>query len=89
MEIVSADPGRSVVVKVDFERPFKARNINTFVLAPDADGTQVSWTMQGTNPFLAKVMSVFVSTDRMMGGHFETGLANLKAEAEAQATKSP
>jgi hypothetical protein len=28
------------------------------------------------------VMSVFVSPDRLMGRHFETGLASLKAAAE-------
>jgi hypothetical protein len=38
--------------------------------------------MRGTNPFPAKVMSVFVDMNRMMGGHFEAGLANLKSAAE-------
>jgi hypothetical protein len=28
------------------------------------------------------VMSLFLNMDRMMGRHFETGLANLKAVAE-------
>jgi hypothetical protein len=34
-------------------------------------------------PFVTKVMSVFVSMDRMVGTDFETGLASLKAVAEA------
>lgn len=41
-----------------------------------------AWSMHGTNVYMMKVMSVFVSPDRMIGGHFETGLANLKAAAE-------
>lgn len=82
MEIVASSPSE-VKIKVDFERPFKAHNVNEFVLEPLGSGaTAVAWTMQGTNPFIAKLMSIFVSMDRMMGSHFETGLANLKAAAE-------
>jgi hypothetical protein len=39
--------------------------------------------MDGRNPFMAKLMQVFVSMDKMVGKDFETGLANLKARAEA------
>jgi hypothetical protein len=38
--------------------------------------------MYGPNTFVSKLMSVFVSMDGMVGGYFETGLANLKAAAE-------
>ena len=82
MEIVESVPDREVTVQVDFARPFVAHNINRFVLRADGDATEVSWRMQGTNPLIAKVMSVFVDMDRMMGKHFESGLRNLKAAAE-------
>jgi hypothetical protein len=38
--------------------------------------------MHGPNPFIGKLMQVFVSMDRMVGKDFEAGLANLKAAAE-------
>ena len=38
--------------------------------------------MSGPMPFISKVMSVFMSMDRIIGRDFEKGLANLKAEAE-------
>jgi len=38
--------------------------------------------MQGTNVYMMKLMSVFMNMDRVMGKHFETGLANLKTAAE-------
>jgi hypothetical protein len=38
--------------------------------------------MQGKQPFLAKVMTVFVDCDKMVGGELEKGLADLKAIAE-------
>jgi uncharacterized protein YndB with AHSA1/START domain len=81
-EITSVEPGRQVVVTVDFVKPFVAHNVNTFALAPEGDGTRVTWSMQGTNAFMMKVMSVAVNMDKMMGQHFDAGLANLKAAAE-------
>jgi len=38
--------------------------------------------MEGTNVYMAKVMSAFVNMDRVMGKHFETGLDNIRAIAE-------
>jgi hypothetical protein len=38
--------------------------------------------MEGPSPYLMKVMSVFTSMDRMIGGDFERGLGKLKAVAE-------
>jgi uncharacterized protein YndB with AHSA1/START domain len=82
MEITGADASRQVVVTVDFAKPFVAHNVNTFTLAPEGNGTRVSWAMQGTNAYMMKVMSLLMNMDKMMGQHFESGLANLKAAAE-------
>jgi hypothetical protein len=38
--------------------------------------------MQGPCPFLGKVMGVLFNMDKMVGGAFEEGLADLKARAE-------
>ena len=45
-------------------------------------GTNVSWSMSGEYNYITKVMCVFVSMDRMIGGEFDKGLADLKAMAE-------
>jgi uncharacterized protein YndB with AHSA1/START domain len=82
MEITGADASRQVVVTVDFAKPFVAHNVNTFTLAPEGNGTRVSWAMQGTNAYMMKVMSLLMNMDKMMGQHFESGLANLRAAAE-------
>ena len=82
MEIVDSAPPSSVCVNVDFRKPFTAHNINTFTLVPHAGGTTVTWTWDGSNVFLMRVMSVFVSPDKMMGEHFESGLRSLKRVAE-------
>jgi uncharacterized protein YndB with AHSA1/START domain len=82
MLIVESLPPSRVVVQVDFERPFEAHNVNQFVLVPAGEMTNITWTMQGTNVYILKLMSVFMNTDKIMGAHFEEGLRNLKQVAE-------
>ena len=50
---------------------------------PKGEATNVSWAMQGRQPFMAKVMSTLINCDKMVGREFESGLAKLKALAEA------
>jgi hypothetical protein len=71
-----------IMVKADMAKPFEAHNINTFTLSPSREGTSLTWTMRGSNPFVAKLMSAVVNMEKMMGKHFEDGLRNLKAVAE-------
>ena len=38
--------------------------------------------MEGTSPFMFKLMGLVFNMDKMIGKDFETGLASLKTEAE-------
>jgi uncharacterized protein YndB with AHSA1/START domain len=82
MEVTEASPPSRVQAKLDFKRPFAASNRVEFTLQPQGPNTQVTWAMSGPMPYLSKLMTTFVSMDRMVGSDFETGLANLKALAE-------
>jgi uncharacterized protein YndB with AHSA1/START domain len=82
MSIVEASAPTKISIQVDFVKPFEAHNLNQFTLEPDGTSTKVTWTMQGTNVYMTKVMSIFVNIDRLMGKHFESGLGDLKASAE-------
>jgi uncharacterized protein YndB with AHSA1/START domain len=77
MEIVEASPQR-VSVRVDWRRPFVASNVNNFALTPRDDGTLVTWTLDGENIYILKLMTLFVGADRLMGSHLGRGLAALK-----------
>ncbi|WP_304175758.1 SRPBCC family protein [Phenylobacterium aquaticum] len=83
MEITAVKPAAQIVIRLIFTKPFAASNTATFDLVPEADGTRVTWTMEGANPFIAKLMGLVFSMDKMVGGDFETGLASLKAQCEA------
>lgn len=82
MEITDASPVSHLRIKLDFLKPFEAHNIAEFELNEDQQESNVSWILTGPNPFMAKIMSVFVSMDKMVGKDFEQGLANLKALVE-------
>ena len=84
MAVVRED-ARSIEMSLDFTRPFRANNTTAFTLEPDGDATRVVWTMSGVNPLVAKVFGLFVNMDQLVGKDFDTGLASLKALAEAGA----
>jgi hypothetical protein len=82
MEITESVPSSKITIKLDFIKPFEGHNTVVFALQPQGDMTNVTWTMEGPVPFLGKIIHVFIDMDKMVGGDFETGLANLKAAAE-------
>lgn len=83
MEILAAEPTLTSI-KLDFLSPFESHNRTNFVLEPQGSATRVTWTIDGPNTFMSKLMSVFVSMDKMMGKDFDNGLNHLKSAAEKQ-----
>lgn len=82
MTIVESRPGELVRIKLEFFKPFAAVNDAQFSFKPSGDATAVTWSMTGRNNFLAKAICLFVDMDRMVGGMFEQGLAQMKAVVE-------
>ncbi len=80
MAITESTP-TSVVVDLEFLKPFKATNVTTFTLAPAGDATDVTWTMAGTRSAVMGIMGKLFF-DKAIGADFEKGLASLKQEAE-------
>ena len=83
MEIVEAVAPSLIRIKLDFLKPFEGHNTAEFTFKANGPSTEVTWAMSGAQPFMLKVISIFVSMDKMLGKHFEEGLANLKAVAES------
>lgn len=84
MEITESAAPSKIVLRLDFLKPFEAHNTTEFTFAREGDATRVNWAMHGPSPFVSKLMGVFFNMDRMVGGQFEEGLANLKTIAEAK-----
>ena len=86
MKITSARVPTVVYLDLEFVKPFAARNQVEFGFVPTAAGTRVTWAMHGAQPFLGKVMSVFMPMEETIGADFEQGLVNLKRLAESGVT---
>lgn len=82
MEILESTPASRILIKLDFFKPFEARNQAEFIMAPEAGATRVTWAMYGPQPYMAKVMGLVFNCDKMVGAQFETGLANLQTLTE-------
>jgi hypothetical protein len=81
MTFTAAEPGKRVAYELFFP-DFGTTSTGDLMLSPDGNGTRVTWTMNGnmgSNP-LMRWIALF--GDRMVGGDFEAGLANLKGLAE-------
>lgn len=82
MEITGVTAPTQVHIKLDFIKPFASQNTTVFTLTPQGDSTQVKWVMKGPALYITKLMTVFVSMDKMIGKDFESGLSNMKVAAE-------
>jgi len=84
MTITESQPSDMIQLQLDFEKPFKGTNSTEFTFKPEGDKTLVTWTMKGTNNFVGKAMSLVFNCDKMVGGRFEQGLAQLQALVEVR-----
>jgi len=87
MTITESRPNELVRCNLEFFKPMAGTSIAEFAFKPEGDQTAVTWSMSGKNNFIAKAFCLFVSMDKMVGGEFEKGLAQLKSVSEAAVKK--
>jgi hypothetical protein len=83
MTITDSRAPQSVTIRLEFLKPWTATNTTQFDFAPSGSGTNVNWAMTGRHNFMGKAMCLFMNMDKMVGGDFEQGLANLDAATSA------
>lgn len=69
-------------MRLQMFKPFAADNVVEFTLVPRGEATEVTWAIQGSQPFVGKVMSLVFDMDKMIGTDFAAGLGNLKTIIE-------
>jgi len=87
MTILESRANDLVRIKLDFIKPFASTADTEFSFKPDANQTAVAWSMAGKKNFMSKAFGLFVNMDKMIGGDFEKGLAQLKSLVENPAKK--
>jgi len=83
MMLTMSRPNELIRIKLEFFKPFAATNTAEFTFRPEGNQTVVTWSMAGENNFIAKAIHLFMNMDRMVGGQFEKGLAQMKSVVEA------
>lgn len=76
-EITAIDSGRNVQVALHFLAPMPGEAKADIHLEPMGDSTKVTWSYDGENGFLSRVVSVFMDIDKMLGPVFANGLSKL------------
>lgn len=82
LEITDVTPPNKVVLRLDMIKPFEGSNVIEYAIAPKGSATEVTWSMHGHQPLLARAICLFLDMDKMVGADFERGLASLKSIAE-------
>jgi hypothetical protein len=76
--IIESRSPEFIQIQLDFEKPMKSTSLAEFTFTPQGETqTVVTWSMSGKNNFVGRAMCVFMNMDKMVGGQFEQGLANL------------
>lgn len=81
VDIVASSPGK-ITMRLHMREPMEGLNTVEFTLVPQGNATNVTWAMHGPSPYLSKLMGLVMDMDKMVGGAFEAGLAELKTRAE-------
>ena len=82
LAITGVDELKSIAMKLDMMGAMEAHNDIVFLLTQQSGGTEVAWTMSGPYPLPNRVFGTLFNLDKMIGGSFEQGLADLKSKAE-------
>ena len=88
MTITESRPSDLIRIKLEFAKPFKATNTAEFTFKPKGNQTAVSWSMSGKNNFMFKAVGLFMNMDKMVGGDFEKGPAQMKSVVETAPRRS-
>jgi hypothetical protein len=87
MTVTESRPAEFVRIRLHFLKPFKATNTAEFSFKPEGDRTAVTWSMEGRKNFISKAVCMFMDMDKMVGGQFEQGLAQMKTIVESAPKK--
>lgn len=88
LSVTDSKPDAKIAMQLLMTKPMSCDNAIEFSFVPQGASTNVTWAMSGSQPYLGKLMSVFINCDRMVGKQFEEGLANLRKLSEQKSLQA-
>lgn len=86
MTITESRPNEKIHIHLEFMKPFAGVCPTDFTFTSQAGQTVVNWSMTGRHTFIPKAIGLFMNMEKMIGGQFEQGLAQMKGVAESMAS---
>jgi hypothetical protein len=84
IEVVGSTVPSQVDMRLIMAEPFPIDNQVRYAISIKGADSEVTWSMEGSVPFVAKIAHLVMNMDKMIGADFEAGLASLKMLAEAR-----
>jgi hypothetical protein len=85
MTITAINPGRSIDMSLQFERPFKCDNHVEWRVDVEGQHRRITWSMDGkSDALMPRIVGLFIDMDKMIGKDWEEGLETLKGIAERE-----
>ena len=82
MTIAETKPNEFVHYRLEFIKPFAGTAESAITIKSQGNQSVVTWSMDGENTFMSKLMGLFMGMDKMIGGFFVQGLTALKSIVE-------
>ena len=83
MTITESRADELIRITLEFLKPFASTASTEFTFKSQGNQTAVTWTISGHKNFMSKAFGLLMSMDKMIGGDFEKGLAQLKSVVES------
>lgn len=87
MTITESRPNDLIRITLEFVKPMPGVSYTEFTFKSEGDQTVVTWSISGKNNFVSRAVCMFMNMDKMIGGNFEKGLAQIKTITETAAQK--
>jgi len=85
-EIINMTDDR-VDIKLNFIAPWESEDFTYYEFNDQGESVEVTWGMDGTNPFPMNVMAMFMDIEGMIGNQYDKGLNQLKARCQNMAAE--
>jgi hypothetical protein len=88
LSVTDSKPDSKILMRLLMTKPMPCDNKIEFSFVPEGASTNITWQMSGPQPYLGKLMSVFINCEKMVGKQFEQGLTELKKLSEQKSLQA-
>ncbi len=89
MTIAEVTPNEEVKMDQHTLKPWDSKSKTAFKIVPHGNATLLTWRMTGEHNFFSRIMCVFTSMDKMIGGQYERGFERMNKAFAGLSVEKP